>query len=126
MKRIKRIASLLLALVMVIAMALPVMAADNNEHKITVKQNIDDKTEHTYEAYQVFAGDLATVDGQKVLSNIIWGSGVKDTEGLLAELKADKDDVFSGAFKNCETAADVAKALSEFPNQALSIILPEL
>ena len=50
MKRIKRIASLLLALVMVIAMALPVMAADNNEHKITVKQNIDDKTEHTYEA----------------------------------------------------------------------------
>ena len=116
MKRIKRIASLLLALVMVIAMALPVMAADNNEHKITVKQNIDDKTEHTYEAYQVFAGDLATVDGQKVLSNIIWGSGVKDTEGLLAELKADKDDVFSGAFKNCETAADVAKALSEFPN----------
>lgn len=116
MKRIKRIASLLLALVMVIAMALPVMAADNNEHKITVKQNIDDKTEHTYEAYQVFAGDLATVDGQKVLSNIIWGSEVKDTEGLLAELKADKDDVFSGAFKNCETAADVAKALSEFPN----------
>lgn len=116
MKRIKRIASLLLALVMVIAMALPVMAADNNEHKITVKQNIDDKTEHTYKAYQVFAGDLATVDGQKVLSNIIWGSGVKDTEGLLAELKADKDDVFSGAFKNCETAADVAKALSEFPN----------
>ncbi len=64
----------------------------------------------------MFAGDLATVDGQKVLSNIIWGSGVKDTEGLLAELKADKDDVFSGAFKNCETAADVAKALSEFPN----------
>lgn len=116
MKRIKRIASLLLALVMVIAMALPVMAADNNTHKITVKQNIDDKTEHTYEAYQVFAGDLATVDGQKVLSNIIWGSGVKDTEVLLAELKADKDDVFSGAFKNCETAADVAKALSEFPN----------
>ena len=35
---------------------------------------------------------------------------------MLAELKADEDDVFSRAFADCKTAADVAKALSEFPN----------
>ena len=88
MKRIKRIASLLLALVMVIAMALPVMAADNNTHKITVTQNAADKTEHTYDAYQIFKGDLAEKDEKKVLSNIEWGAGVNG-DALLTALKAD-------------------------------------
>ena len=72
MKQIKKIASLVLALVMVLAMSVPVMAADNDPHTITVKQNADDTTEHQYAAYQIFAGDLATVDGKQVLSNIIW------------------------------------------------------
>ena len=108
MKRIKRIASLLLALVMVIAMALPVMAADNNEHKITVSQNTADKTEHTYEAYQIFKGDLAEKDGKKVLSNIEWGAGVNG-DALLTALKADEE--LKDAFASCTTAAQVAEVL---------------
>lgn len=120
MKRIKKIASLVLAMVMVLAMSVPVMAADNDVHTITVKQNSDDTTVHQYAAYQIFAGDLATVEGKKVLSNIIWGSGVNDPDALLAELKEDPKYIFSGAFAKCETAADVAKALSEFPNTSQS------
>lgn len=117
MKRIKRIASLLLALVMVIAMALPVMAADNNTHKITVTQNTADKTEHTYDAYQIFKGDLAEKDGKKVLSNIEWGAGVNG-DALLAALQADntfnvvgEGEAKTNAFANCTTAAQVAEVL---------------
>lgn len=117
MKRIKRIASLLLALVMVIAMALPVMAADNNKHTITVTQNAADKTEHTYDAYQIFKGDLAEKEGKKVLSNIEWGAGVNG-DALLAALKADntfnvvgEGEAKTNAFANCKTAAQVAEVL---------------
>lgn len=120
MKRIKKLASLMLALVMAMAMTVTAFAADNNQHKITVTQNDADKTSHTYEAYQIFAGDLAEKDGKKVLSNIEWGSGVNG-DALLAALKADKafdvvlEDEETGltnAFANCTTAAQVAEVLS--------------
>lgn len=128
MKRMKKIVSILLAMAMVLGMGLTVFAADNNEHKITVTQNVDDKTEHTYEAYQIFAGDLATVDGQQILSNIIWGKGVNG-DVLLAALK--EDNTFKVAeeegnettiFADCNTAAEVAKVLSgeEFGNSTVS------
>ena len=108
MKRIKKLASLVLALTLVLTMALPALAADNDLHTITVNQNADDKTTHTYEAYQIFAGDLADVEGKKVLSNIIWGAGVNG-DALLAALKAEKS--FAGAFDKCTTAAEVAEVL---------------
>lgn len=109
MKRIRKIVSFVLAMVMVLAMSVPVMAADNHEHTITVKQNADDVTEHTYDAYQIFAGDLAEVDGNKVLSNIIWGSGVKGDD-LLEALKNDED--LGSYFEDCKNAADVAQVLA--------------
>ena len=116
MKRIKRLASLMLALVMAMAMTVTAFAADNNEHKITVTQNTADKTEHTYDAYQIFAGDLAEKDGKMVLSNIIWGKGVNG-DALLAALQADETFNVAGenktnAFAECKDAADVAKVLS--------------
>lgn len=61
MKRMKKIVSILLAMAMVVGMSLTVFAADNNQHTITVTQNQNDKTSHTYEAYQIFKGDLAEV-----------------------------------------------------------------
>lgn len=115
MKRIKRLASLMLALVMAMAMTVTAFAADNDVHKITVTQNTADKTEHTYDAYQIFAGDLAEADGQKVLSNIIWGSGVNG-DALLAALKAEAafnvvGEDKTNAFAECTTAAQVAEVL---------------
>ena len=51
-------------------------------------------TGHTYEAYQIFTGDLSTnAEGKKVLSNVKWGTGVKYAE--------------------TDSAADVAKALGD-------------
>lgn len=121
MKRMKKIVSILLAMVMVLGMSLTVFAADNNQHTITVTQNTNDKTEHTYDAYQIFAGDLAEKEGKKVLSNIIWGSGVNG-DALLAALKADEtfnvvageneSDPKTNAFAGCTTAAQVAQVLS--------------
>lgn len=60
---------------------------------------------HTYEAYQVFTGDLAE-DG--TLSNVQWGAGVNGDE-LLEALKA--DTTVGQTFANASTAADVAAAL---------------
>ena len=116
MKRIKRLASLMLALVMAMAMTVTAFAADNNEHTITVTQNAADKTEHTYDAYQIFAGDLAEKEGKMVLSNIIWGKGVNG-DALLDALKADEafnvvGENKTNAFAECKDAADVAKVLS--------------
>ncbi len=116
MKRIKRLASLMLALVMAMAMTVTAFAADNNGHTITVTQNAADKTEHTYDAYQIFAGDLAEKEGKMVLSNIIWGKGVNG-DALLAALQADETFNVVGenktnAFADCKEAADVAKVLS--------------
>lgn len=121
MKRMKKIVGILLAMVMVLGMSLTVFAADNNQHTITVTQNTNDKTEHTYDAYQIFAGDLAEKEGKKVLSNIIWGSGVNG-DALLAALQADEtfnvvageneSDPKTNAFAGCTTAAQVAQVLS--------------
>lgn len=69
MKKMKKICSLVLAMVMVFSMAATVFAADT--YSITIKNSNED---HIYEAYQIFAGDLAG----DVLSNIEWGTGVSE------------------------------------------------
>ena len=78
--------ALLAAFALVLAMAVPAFA-DGVKYKITIKNSVG-----TYEAYQIFKGDLAG----NVLSNIEWGTGVT------AEVK----NAFDG-----KTAAEVAKTL---------------
>ncbi len=89
MKRIKKLASLFLAMVMALSMALSVSAAQaptddlaegnypagsTGNFKITIS---DTTPGYTYAAYQVFAGDLSVdADGNKTLSNIQWGNAV--------------------------------------------------
>ena len=73
MKTVKSAFSLLLALVLTLALSITAFAAETYTITIT-----NDKTGHTYEAYQIFAGDLTEKDGNKILSNITWGSGVTD------------------------------------------------
>lgn len=87
MKKVKRVLALLAAFALVLAMAVPAFA-DEVKYKITIKNSVG-----TYEAYQIFKGDLAG----NVLSNIEWGTGVK-----AEEVKA----AFDG-----KTAAEVAKTL---------------
>ena len=78
--------ALLAALALVLAMAVPALA-DGVKYTITIKNSVG-----TYEAYQIFKGDLAG----NVLSNIEWGAGVT----------ADGRAAFDG-----KTAAEVARTL---------------
>ena len=69
MKRLKRMASLILALALALVLAVPAMAAET--YSITINNSA---TGHTYEAYQIFTGDLSGT----TLSNIVWGSGISE------------------------------------------------
>ena len=73
MKHIKKLASLLLVLVMVFALATTAFADETTTYSITINNSAEG---HTYEAYQIFTGDLVEKDGTKILSNIVWGSGI--------------------------------------------------
>lgn len=119
MKRIRKFASLLLVMMMVLGMTVTAFAGEDtgipgttNEESTEVETETEDdavveeegaeeeesnsssdvtgtadesKPEnppaqtgstvtHTYEIYQIFTGDYAEVNGEKVLSNIVWGS----------------------------------------------------
>ena len=74
MKYAKKLASLLLAMLMAFAMATTAFAEETT-YSITIKNST---AGHTYEAYQIFTGDLS----ENVLSNIKWGSSVSNSAGL--------------------------------------------
>ena len=94
MKTVKRALALVLALTLLLAMSATVFAADDT-YTITISgDNV--VAGHTYEAYQIFKGDLAEKDGKTILSNIEWGSGVNG-DALLTALKADA--TFDNGFK---------------------------
>ena len=92
MKHLKKIMSLILTAIMVIAMCVPVMADNANGYTITAPNN-----GHTYEVYQIFTGTLTTEGTDNVLSNIKWGKNGKEREGsdvsetILTDLKSVKD-----------------------------------
>jgi fimbrial isopeptide formation D2 family protein/LPXTG-motif cell wall-anchored protein len=69
MKFMKKMMAFVIAMVMVLAMALPAMADPQN-----VDLNINAVDGHTYTAYQLFTGDLA--DDGVTLSNVKWGANV--------------------------------------------------
>jgi fimbrial isopeptide formation D2 family protein/LPXTG-motif cell wall-anchored protein len=91
MKLFKKLLSYIIAFTMVLSLATllggNVYAAETT-YKLTLTGTAKG---HTYEAYQVFTGDLSTDDGKKVLSNVKWGTGT--------------------TYTGTESAADVAKAL---------------
>lgn len=108
MKTMKKILSLVMGLVMALAMSVTAFAAGEN-YSITIENSVPG---HTYEAYQIFAGDLAVKDGNKVLSNITWGSGV-DTANLPENLK-DAAAVAKQLTENTMTAAEFAKTVAPY------------
>lgn len=80
MKTIKRLSALLLALMLVLSLAAPALAAETT-YKLTVNNTADG---HTYEAYQIFTGTLSEKDGKMYLSDIEWGTGVNGAALLTA------------------------------------------
>ena len=74
MKRMRKLLSVLCALSLLVCLAV-FAAADGTTCTLTL--NNSGATAHTFEVYQIFTGDLSVNDaGGKVLSNIVWGSGV--------------------------------------------------
>ncbi len=107
MKKMKKLAAILLSLAMAAILSVPALAA--GEYSITIQ---NDKAGHTYEAYQIFAGDVSSDDptdgatAGPILSNITWGNGVNGAALLAALKEADAEK-----YGACETAADVAGVL---------------
>lgn len=93
--------ALLAAFALVLAMAVPAWAEEaGTTYTLTINN-----ANGTYEAYQIFSGDLSEKEaGKKVLSNIQWGSGVDATKvvGVNAATKAES-----------LTTADIAESFAE-------------
>ena len=74
-------------------------------YTITINDSVDG---YTYEAYQVFKGDLSG----NILSNIEWGDGV-NTTNIISALKADAT-IGADFSDEVTTAAEVAEVVSKF------------
>lgn len=104
MKLTKKIASFLLALVMVFSVATTVLAANENPHTITIANSTSG---YEYEAYQIFKGDLA----DNVLANVEWGKNIDISK--LAD--AFKDTTFDGMTDAADVVAKLDGAGDESP-----------
>lgn len=102
----KRIFTLMLALMMVLALSVTAFAA--GPYTITINNSAAD---HTYEAYQIFAGDLETANGKTVLTNITWGSGVTaQGQAALGDAAAKAESLTTE-----EDARAFARAVAPYP-----------
>lgn len=108
MKQTKKLASLMLALVMVLSLATTVFAA-----------NVSNATNHSYSAYQIFSGTQA--DSSVPLGDVEWGSGINGST-FLAELKTDSrlnvGENSANIFSSCTTAVDVAAVLGKYTDKS--------
>lgn len=85
----KHFMAFFLSLVMIMAMGLTAFAEGEPTGEKTYKLTLTGtSTGHTYEAYQIFTGDLSTNEkNKKVLSNVKWGTGVTYTgTGIAADV----------------------------------------
>ena len=99
MKFSKKILPMVLAMAMVPAMSMPAFADDTNTTTSTViaPTNNVDLSKHTFEAYQIFKGDL---DGKK-LSNITWGEADPFRYAYLGSGSFCKRGSSEGSFLRC-------------------------
>ena len=103
-KAMKKLMAALLAVAMVCAMAIPAFAAGTGSNTLTINGKT---TGHTYEAYQVFTGDLKG----KVLSNIVWGNGV-DGDAIR------NDPGLPSSLRGLSSAAALAAELAKLPSSS--------
>lgn len=84
MRKTRKFASLLLALVLMLALS--VTASAVNYYTVTIN---NDEDGYGYTAYQIFSGTEGTLNGTPVLSGIEWGTGIDSTDqDLLDALQA--------------------------------------
>ncbi|NLD88292.1 MAG: isopeptide-forming domain-containing fimbrial protein [Clostridiales bacterium] len=100
MRHIKKLAGIILALVLAISLTATAFAATVTISADTII------TGHKFTAYQIFSGR----EDNGVLSDIAWGDGISSAN-FLAALKA--DTTYGNLFTACNNAADVANVLSD-------------
>lgn len=106
MKRTLRLfTAVIFTVFMVMSMSVTAIAADG-DFTITINKPDNDKANHTYDGYRIFAGTLAQ-DGS--LTEVTWGAGIADGDSFIAALKT--DTTVGSAFASATKASDVAKAL---------------
>ena len=71
MKKFKKLLGFFCAFALILGMNVIPASAEGTTYSITINNSAEG---HTYEAYQIFTGDLH----QGKLSNIVWGSGVSE------------------------------------------------
>ncbi len=113
MKTMKRIMALLICFVMVMGMTVTAFAANDTKYSVTIEKDSSDDASHTYEAYQIFKGDLST-DGK--LSNIIWGSSI-DTNNLSA-LAQKINALAPASLTASSSASDFADAMTKIVDKS--------
>ena len=107
MKTIKKLMTLVLSIAMVLAMSVTAFAEDatTSTYKITIKNAT---AGHTYEAYQIFKGDLSG----NILSNVVWGDGITEDGKVHFGDAAEKAE----SLKTSEEAAAFAKEIGNPKN----------
>lgn len=113
----KRIAvAVLTAGILTMSMCAPVgltaFAGESDTYKITISET---NTEYDYVAYQIFAGEIAEKNNEKILSDIKWAAGV-DSVNLVKEL-AESSVLKTGTaqdFSETMTAEAVAEKLKTY------------
>lgn len=111
-KTIKRLGAVLLAMAMAVSVLCTGALAEGTSNSITIETSSSD---HTYEAYQVFAGSIsATTDNKTSLGITGWGSGV-NADGLVTALQTASNDSSSklyGKFTNILKKGNTSKGVA--------------
>ena len=112
MKALKKSLALLLALMLTLALGTTAFA-EGETYTITIN---NESAGHTYEAYQIFAGDLSTKtvgeETQKVLSNIVWGDGITEAGKTALGDAAEKAKTITTSEQAAAFAKEVAPYLT--------------
>lgn len=118
MKKAGKLLSLLLVLTIVFSLSITALAADTT-YTITVDGS-GTVAKHTFEAYQIFSGDLHTPETgeggntSKILSNIVWGTGVNTAAAGFDAAFPDSAAVTAERLITVADAQDFAKKIAPF------------
>ena len=120
MKTIKRSIAFMLALVLTFAMSVTAFADEAKTYSITIDSAIPG---HTYEAYQIFTGDLS--EDETTLSNIKWGEGIskagQDTLGSAMDYAAEVLAKMESNSKEATAEAEKLNGYLEKASQTVSV-----
>ncbi len=114
-KTFKRLSSAIISAAMFISAGITVMPSFAADYTVTIQKpsGSNDTAQHTYEAYQIFAGDLSGEGDDAVLASIEWGTGI-NSETFITALKASTAFGETNPFAACTTAQSVADIIDEW------------